>query len=336
MSAARTPLPERALAIGIGVLVALSPTIGPFVALTALLGGRPGWRGADGLWWLAAALLALPWLATAHLLDGALSALQVLAAWLLYRAAQDARRHFASHERLRDLGSGLLLGLVGLTIGGIAGIDAFGPDALVLFIRTFAWREHPTLFAHTAVVVSALVALTATHGIRRTLALAIGAISVLLGGAIEAVLAWMLVMVAVTAVQQSRRARAANLLLLGVVVVLVAGASSYLGLGRSGFLIDLADRATEINLLQGTETASGDWWHALDVTLTTDSAPIDGQLRTTFTLQKSSDRPWARLQQMARLDAGVYTLSVYLRPEGGTRPGLDIWGRLRGGAGTGD
>lgn len=321
----------RWLAVSAGAVVALVPSMGPFVALVAVFGRRLTLRRSDGLWWLAALALGLPWVASGHALAGALTSVQVLAAWLLFRAADDARRYLTDLRLLRDAGVGLLLGLVGVTLSGVVRIEAVYPDALGGLPQAIAWREHPTLFGHAVLTLSALVAISAGTGTRSLLALLIGGIGVLVTGALEALLAWLLIAAVVTVVQRSWRARAAHALVLAVVAAAIAGVADPLRVGGGGFLVDLERDPGALNLLQGTELPEGDWWHALDVEHQPGRAQIDGVERTTFTLVKTSERPWVRLQQMARLEPGLTTVSVYLRPEPGSRPGIDLWGRIGSG-----
>jgi len=322
----------RWLAVSAGAVVALAPALGPFVALAAAFGVRWRFRRSDGVWWLAAAALALPWLASGHALDGALAGVQVLAAWLLFRGAEEARRAVRDPRLLRDAGVGLVLGLIGVTLSGLVRIDALDLDAWARLNQVIAWREHPTLFAHTVVTVSVLVAVVAT-GRRASLAsLAIGAAGVLAAGALEAVAAWLLVALVVGLTRRDARGRALHLLLFAAVAALVLAAGPWLGLGRTGFLVDLERDPDAPNLLQGTEVAGGAWWHSLDVDVATGRTVLDGLDLVTYTLTKRGEQGWARLQQRARLDPGETTVSVYLLATPGTRPGIDLWGRLGSGA----
>ena len=322
------PALARWMAVMAGAVVAWLPSTGPFVALIALLGGRRHLRGRDALWWLAAFSLGVPWLVSGHAAEAGLTVVQVLAAWLLFRAAEGARPLMKDERLLRDVGTGLILGLVGVTLGGIARIEIVDFEALYRFTQVIAWREHPTLFAHTVLTLSLLVAITVDGPRRRGLALGIGAVGVLVTGALEAVIAWVLVAAVLAASQPTRTARLAHAALVAAVVVTVAGAGSVLGLGRTGFLVDLERDPSWPNLLQGTEVPTGDWWHALGVAVSVSTARLDGADRVAYTVVKQDDRSWSRLQQMARLDPGTSTVSVYLRPEQGTRPGIDLWGRV--------
>ena len=331
--AATVGLPfARWLAVSAGAVVALVPTMGPFVALLAIFGVRHTLRRSDGVWWLAALAMGLPWLASGNAMAGLLTSVQVLAAWLLFRAAEEARRAVGDGRLLRDAGLGLLLGLVGVTLAGIARIEALDVGALYRFSQVIAWREHPTLFGHAVLTVSALVAISASSSRRSLAALAIGAVGVLVTGALEAVVAWLLVAAVVTLAQRRLGVRLAHLGLVITVAIVIAGAGSLLGLGQTGFLVDLERDPTAPNLLQGSELAAGDWWHALDVAHEPGSARLDGAELVTFALTKTGEQAWARLQQRARLDPGLTTVSVYLRPEPDTRPGIDLWGRLGSGA----
>ena len=330
--ATQTALPyARAAAVSAGAAVALVPALGPFVALVATFGMRWRLRRSDGLWWLSALLLALPWLGTPDALAGALAAFQVLAAWLLFRGSEEARRSVRDARLLRDASVGLTLGLIGVTISGLARVDVFDLEALTTFTQAIAWREHPTLFGHSVLTVSALVAVTAMRHRASVVALAIGALGVVATGAVETVAAWLLVALVIALTRASRAARVSHLVLFGVVAVLVVAAGPRLGIGATGFLVDLERDPAAPNLLQGTEVAGGAWWHTLDVDVATGRATLDGMTLVSYTLTKRGEQGWARLQQRARLDPGETTVSVYLRPEPGTRPGIDLWGRLGSG-----
>jgi len=306
--------------------------MGPFVALVALLGSMRRLNRGDAAWWLAAVVMAVPWWFGGHPLEGTLLGVQVIAAWLLFRTAADARRNLVDAAQRRDVGLGLLIGLVGVTLSGLARVDTVNLDALYRFTQVVAWREHPTLFGHTVFVLSALVAIGIGSPRRSVLALAIGAVGVMLTGALEAVVAWLLVACFVAFGQRHPVARWSTWGLVALVGVTIAGAGTVLGLGSTGFLVALERDARFPNLLQGTEVPAGDWWHALDVQVTHSTVEIDGRALVGYAVTKTGEQSWARLQQMARLDPGLTTVSVYLQPEPGTAPGVDLWGRL----GTGD
>ena len=327
---------RRWLAVSAGAVVALVPALGPFVALVAALGVRWRFRRSDGVWWLAAAGLAIPWLASGHGLAGALSAVQVLAAWLLFRGAEETRRALRDPGLLRDASLGLLIGLVGVTLSGLARLGGLEGDALARVSQAIAWREHPTLFAHALLTISALVAISAERSRASLAALAIGAAGVLASGALEAVGAWLLVALVVALTRADLRDRVHHLLLLGTVTLVVTGAAGWLGLGHTGFLVDLERDPAAPNTLQGTEVPGGAWWHQLDVEVATQGVRVDGLDLVGYTLTKRGEQSWARLQQRARLDPGVSTVSVYLRAESSTRPGIDLWGRTGSGDAAAD
>jgi len=302
--------------------------MGPFVALVALLGSMRRLNRGDVAWWLAAVVMAVPWWFGGHPLEGTLLGVQIIAAWLLFRTAADARRNLVDATLRRDVGLGLLIGLVGVTLSGLARVDTVNLDAISFLTQAIAWREHPTLFSHAVFTISTLVAIGSGSARRGLIAMAIGGATVLLTGALEAVVAWLLVAIVIAWTQRGEAVRWASWAMVAAVIVVAAGAGSLLGLGRTGFLLALERAPNAVNLLQGTEVAGGDWWHALFVGATHDQVLVDGQLRTSYTVTKTGEQPWARLQQIARLDPGLTTVSVYLRPEPDTTPGIDLWGRL--------
>lgn len=322
---------SRAAVVATGALVAWLPTVGPFVALFAVIGARVRLRGSDALWWLAAVALGLPWIAAGEVVPGLLAVGKVIVAWLLFLGAERVRSGRRDAQFLNDAGTGLLLGLLGVTLSGIARIEAVDLTAASRLTQTIAWREHPTLFAHSLTTLSALVAINAAGPRRSLLALTLGAVGVLAAGALEAAVGWLLVATAVTVAQRARPARLAHAALVALVAVLVAGAGAWLGLGRSGLLVELQRGAPPRNLLQGTEVPHGDWWFALGVGVANGTVRLDGADLVTYRLAKVGEPAWSRLQQRNRLDPGLTTVSVYLRPEPGTRPGIDLWARLGSG-----
>jgi len=84
---------DHGLAFLAGVSFAAVPAAGPFIALFTWLGQRLQVQRADRLWWSAATLLSLPFLATGHLTPAVETLAQVLAAWLLFRSATALRRN---------------------------------------------------------------------------------------------------------------------------------------------------------------------------------------------------------------------------------------------------
>ena len=57
--------------------------------------------------------LGLPWIATGYVWNGIGTALQVLAVWLIFRAAAEVRRSVLGTSLSVDVGAGLVVGLAG-------------------------------------------------------------------------------------------------------------------------------------------------------------------------------------------------------------------------------
>jgi Undecaprenyl-phosphate galactose phosphotransferase WbaP len=327
---AGTPPPSarRWLAFAAGVGFAFVPAFGPFLALLVMVTGRIEVRRDDRYWWAAAALLGLPWLVTGEAGAGAMAVAQGLAAWLIYRSAAAVREATGNLGVWREASVGVLLGLTGVLLRGVAQMEELDFAVQRSFAQAIAWSAHPNLFAHTILAASLLVAILVPGPKQRLGALAIGAVGILAAGAREAAVAW--VVVAIVLVLRDRvagRVRLAALSLIGAVLVVAAGVGPALGLGRTGFLVDLVGLDARLNLLRGTEVARGDWWHRLGVSFVATDGPVAGQDLTVYTLTKTARDPWSRLQQVVSLEPGDYTLSAWLRPDEGAAVGLDGWGR---------
>jgi hypothetical protein len=308
---------------------AVLPAIGPFVALLALISSRIELRRSDRWWWIAALLVALPYGMRGFVTEGALDLLQVLAVWLIYRSAALLRQSQGAGTAAFDVGAGLVAGLaVALVVGLQQVIDVRSETALTL-LDGVVWQAHPALFAHSMLVLSALLGIVVPSARLRATALGLGAVAAVLAGSREALFAWLLVAIGLRLF--SRRGdhvtRAVEWSTIVVVLVIASGVGGLLGLGRPGFLVDVAGNVRSPNLFRGTEAADGDWWHPLQARFTAQPLRVAGETRTAFTVTKTGFDPWARLQQVVTLWPGeTYTLSAALFATDGQRPGLDGWG----------
>ncbi|MDF1522284.1 MAG: exopolysaccharide biosynthesis polyprenyl glycosylphosphotransferase, partial [Trueperaceae bacterium] len=284
---------------------------------------------SDRWWWAAAALLGLPWLATGHVWAGMGATGQALATWLIFRSASAVRASVAGDTFPRDVGAGLLTGFAGAIALGLDRVGAWRLDTARSVFDLVAWTGSPALYGHAMLVLAALLAVILPSPRGRVLALALGAVAVLVSGAQEAVLAWLLVAIGLRFVGRrgSRATVVAEWGLIAVMLVVASGLTALVGTGRAGFRVDLGPDATT-NLFAATEAPAGAWWYPLGVRF--DAAPgvVGGEARTVFAVEKTSADSWSRLQQIVRLEPGrAYVLSLAWRAADGARPGLDGWGR---------
>ena len=325
------PLLRRGLAFVAGVGFAFVPAFGPFLALLVMVTGRVELQRADRSWWAAAALLGLPWLVAGPAGAGALAIAQGLAVWLIYRSASAVRSATGTLGVWREASIGVLFGLTGVLVRGLAQMEDVDLTVQRSFAQAVAWAEHPNLFAHTILVASLLVAILLPSSRLRLVALTIGAIGILAAGARETAVAWVVVALVLVLRDRTRgAARVAAFTLIGVVLVVAAGVGPALGLGRTGFLVDLVAADARTNLLRGTEIPRGDWWHQLGVTFDHGPAVIANETLTVYQVTKHAEDPWSRLQQVVPLTPGEYTLSAWLLPGPDAVVGLDGWGRSGG------
>jgi Undecaprenyl-phosphate galactose phosphotransferase WbaP len=313
-----------------GVGFAALPAVGPFIAIIAALSGRIRIQKADLWWWVSAVLLSVPYLVTGHFADAGLSTVQVLAIWLIYRSATEFRRSIRADTVSQDLGLGLVVGLAITLALGLRQMGELRFDLAITTLDAIVWNTHPALFGHTILVLSALLALVVPSPRLRVVALAIGAIGVVVSGSSEAVWAWLVIALGLRFVGRRgvRATRIAEWTLIGLMTAVVFGLTSLVGLGRIGFLTDFAPKDSTTNIFRGTEISVGDWWFPLGIDYTTGYLDVEGTPRTSFVVTKEWTESWARLQQAVTLSPGeTYTLSVIVRSPAGSRPGFDGWGR---------
>lgn len=326
--------PPASLAFLAGVGFAALPSVGPFLALLALTTGRVQLQRADRWWWIAALLLGAPYALTGSPMAGLQATAQVLAVWLIFRAGSAARQSLDGTVAPRWVGAGLLVGLGIALLVGLQQVEGVRWGMALTALDALSWQSHPAIFGHSMLVMAALLAVVVPSERLRVLALAIGLVAVLASGAREAAFAWLIVAIGLRFVGRRSRlgTRIAEWSLIVLMVAVVSGAGVYVGLGRSGYLVDLVRVGDgPINLFRGSEVPAGDWWYQLGVDLSSTSVVVDGQERTGLVVRKQWTEPWSRLQQIVTLAPdSSYALSVaWLAPEG-VRPGLDGWGQLPG------
>ena len=320
----------RGLAFTAGLSFAALPAFGPFLAILAIATGRIELQRADRWWWWTSLLLGAPLLVTGSARDGLLVIAQVLAVWLIFRASAEARKSAVGSALAPYVAAGLVLGLAVMLVTGFSRIDGFTWKTSLTALDAIEWQANPAVFGHSILVLSSLLAVIVPSSRLRVLALAIGALGVLLSGAREAAFAWLLVAFGLRLMRRrgSRGTRIAEWTLVAAMAIVVSGLGAALGLGRTGFLTSVVAHSAGPNLYRGTEVAVADWWHALGVRVSAGPVEIDGKTRTGFTLTKASPEPWSRLQQFVTLQPGTtYTISAAWNAPEGIRPGLDGWGR---------
>jgi Undecaprenyl-phosphate galactose phosphotransferase WbaP len=322
---------RRGLAFLAGVGFAAVPTVGPYLAVVGAIGGGVRLQRADRWWWAAALLLGLPWLVTGHVWAGAGATGQALAVWLIFRSASAVRGSLRDQPYSKELGAGLLIGLMGAIALGLDRAGEWRLETARSVFDLVAWTGNPSLFAHAMLVLAALLAVILPSPRGRVLALGLGAGAVVVSGVQEAVLAWLLMAIGLRFVGRrgARGTATTEWLLIGVMAVVATGLTTTLGTGRTGFRVDLTEAGSVSNLFRGVEAPTGDWWHPLEVTF--DGAPgtVGGEPRMIYDVTKVGADPFARLQQIVRLEPGRgYVLSVAWRGDTEARPGLDGWGRV--------
>lgn len=327
------PAWQRSLAFFAGLSFAAVPALGPFLALLAMATGRLELHRADRWWWLAAFLLGAPLALTTDLLAAVAASAQVIAAWLIFRCATEVRHRLKDAPITLDVGLGLVVGLAITLLLGLRQFDGFSWETARTALDAITWQAHPAIFGHTMLVLSALLAVVVPNAGLRALALALGAVGVVLSGSREAMFAWLVVAVGLRFVGR-RGNRATNLvewLQIVLMLLLASGALSSLGVGRTGFLTEVTRASDNPNVFRGTEVAEADWWYPLGVDVAKSLVVVDGAPRNALAVSKTWTEPWARLQQVVTLQPGeTYTLSAAWRPSGAAAPGFDGWGRQAG------
>ena len=324
------PTLRRGLAFLAGVGFAAVPTVGPYLAVLGAIGGGVRVQRADRGWWAAALLLGLPWLVTGHVWAGVGATGQALAVWLIFRSASAVRGSLGDQQYSKELGAGLLIGLVGAIALGLDRAGEWRLETARSVFDLVAWTGNPSLFAHAMLVLAALLAVILPSPRGRVLALGLGAAAVVVSGVQEAVLAWLLLAIGLRFVGRrgSRGTVTTEWLLIGVMAVVATGLTTTLGTGRTGFRVDLTEAGSGSNLFRGVEAPTGDWWHPLEVRFVGAPGVVGGAPRTVYAVTKVGVDPFARLQQIVRLEPGRgYVLSVAWRAGPEARPGLDGWGR---------
>jgi hypothetical protein len=117
-------------------------------------------------------------------------------------------------------------------------------------------------------------------------------LAALVSGAHEVVLAWLLVAVGLRfhAAPRGRGRGLAEWGLIALMLFVASGLGESVGLGRTGFRLDLVPPAAGANLFRGTEIAGGEWWYPLGVGARVEPVVVDGVERTGFRSRRPTPR----------------------------------------------
>ncbi len=317
----------KSLAFMLGFGFAFLPNFGPFVSLLFFLESRTSLLRSAWLWGTSALLLALPLIST-HLSGFFVALLQILAPWLVYTASSQLPQLRAYPLHSRALAYGLVSGLAMVVTLGFFNINQFN-FAYKTLSQAISWHTYPALYGHTVLTLGALIAILSPKGRFRLLGLGLSAVGILVSGSREAALAWVFIVTALLFHEtRSWRTRTLEITFSLAMLALSIGIGSHIGWGNMGFLLDIVPGNSK-NLFQGSEIANGDWWDTTWVNIKSSSITLSNQELTVYTVSKKQSDQWQRLQQVIPLKTGnTYTLSVWLRSDENTIPGIQGWGKL--------
>lgn len=250
--------------------------------------------------------------------------LSTLLAWLsykmLYRWGEQADKFT---EQKLAWSYGLLLGIATLVLLGV-------------MIYNLQWFSLPfwisaSIFAHTVFLFAVIVYMLSPMRWVRVLCFVFTLSTILITGNQETVYAWCLVFIVFSFFSPSAKKQREVLLepiIISLFLVAMIAFSSVLGWNALGFVIDVLPNQQH-NLVQGSETTRGYWWKTQGVDFTTSEALIAGQNHTVFTVEKTEEEHWRRLQQIISITRGQpYTVSTWIQNNDDTKPGIQGWGQL--------
>ncbi len=318
---------RQSLAFLLGFSFCFLPGYGPFLGIFFFTQTRIATKPTLLPWMASALLLTLP-LINQGLTSLALGILQILAPFLVYAAFNQLPRLRLITDNTKATTWGLFAGLSFAVILGALNIDRFD-FAYKSLSQAIVWQGHPALYGHTVLVLGALVALLSKSLSFRLLALAVAGLGVLLSGSREAALAWVfLSVVFLIADNHSWRRRLLGFSMAAIMLALSMGLGTRLGWGNVGFLLDIVPSSQQSNLIQGSEIAEGDWWDKSFTSFESTRVSLGGKDLTLYEVSKLGSEQWLRLQQVVAIEPEkVYTVSVWLQPEGVQRPGIQGWSK---------
>lgn len=305
------------------------PSIAPFAAVLFLFLQRWQLRRLDIVFALSLIALTVPLLIHVQVPYALASALQLLAAWLLFRSFNEARSLRSGAHDATLIMIGLQWGLAMVVLLGFLNMATVNPLAKIS--QAIVWESTGALYGHTVLTLGALIAVLAPSDRYRFISLFLSSLGILVSGSGEAAFAWILITLALVLLKptHSTRGKLRDWALLSIVTAVATGLVGQLGLGHFGFRVDLAPTNHQENLLHGTEIAGGDWWFEQGVRYESGTVAIDGTDMTLYRVRKLDHEPWRRLQQLASLRPNLpYTISAWIRtPAAGSdlQPGLQGW-----------
>ena len=321
----------RGTAFLLGFGITFFPTIiPPLAALFYFFSRREQLNRIDGLWAIAVLLSATSWGWHGGLSGAAFGALQILGAWLVYKAFANLRSTQTWIINSKNIGNGLLTGLATIVVLGWLQIDQVN-FAMKTLAQAIVWENTPALYGHTILVLGSLIAILSPTYRLRLLSLTLSSLGILTSGSREAALAWIFVAVILVFLGPKRSIykRLIEIFLISIVLAITAGLGPLLGWGRIGFLLHVEPQPNRINLFQGTEVPNGDWWDDSQVIVASSKVNIGKHELTSYHVTKSGSESWRRLQQIVPIKPNEpYTLSAWVRPENGSWPSLQGWGKF--------
>src|SRR5690625_520865 len=201
------------MGLGLGIF----PNLVPFITIVVFVRSRLSIGPLDFLLFGSAIFLALPKVLSSDIAGAAALALQLLGAWLLYRAfrilgAEEGRKFLKPHQ----FAVGLLFGFAVLVMAPFTVGTAWIPDWMGLGA---VWQSQSALYGHTVLTLGVLLATLLPKSLLRSVPLAGSAVAILLLGNAEALLAWLLFTLAVQLFDPLRSAK--HRLLEGLLLVTV-------------------------------------------------------------------------------------------------------------------
>ena len=326
---------NKGFAFLLGFGFACLPAIGPFLAVPFMLLKRLHLGRLDLLWLTAALISGLSFSYHGTWQGFGFGVLQIMGPWLIYRAFREAYRLPFLSGSSGVMASGIVCGFAVVTLAGWLGLEF--NFAYPTLSQAIIWTDSPALYGHAMLAMGGLIAVLTPKSALRFVGLAMSALGILVSGSREAAIGWVALMGLLFLIRGKRPLKSylPELLLIGVMLVGVAGIGSFLGWGRTGFLLDVSpDFGLRTNLVRGSESPAGDWWDARGVSVKTDQVDL-GQPLTRYDVSKTDSAGWHRLQQVIPIERNVpYTLSVWLKPDttqlDSSQPGLQGWGQLSG------
>src|SRR5690625_984317 len=284
---ARKPAITNTMSTAIGLGLGIFPNLVPFVSLTIFFRNRISLGLVDGLMFAAALLLTLPSIVGGAPAAGLAQFLQLVGAWLLYRAFSVLNgRGYSGLLKPRMLALGLLAGLAILVVAPTLVPAQSVPAWLGLGA---VWEVQSALYAHTLLTLGVLLATLLPKGLLRTVPLALSATGIVVSGNAESLLAWLVfaVLIQVFDPLESFQSRALEGLLLLLVALSPVLLSGPLWSGSATFAQAVSSSPINLNLLRERVP----YWDTAVGTLST--SPLFGSTDDDFATHFAGRNPTA-------------------------------------------